>query len=711
MGDFLSRLAGRTLGVESVAQPIIAPLFAAGPTMVRSEPALEVLDVVDEVQAPVSQQRRRTTPTPAEPPAPPTTSTNLPQLPATPLRSLSNIPEPKHSHPEALPQGVTLSPERRQFPLPPAPNNEMVTATSFSHETNENSANPGENPSYSRELGRIDNTGREDNIDREDNVLGVNETRQSSSDHPSEQVLEVHHPDRPEPVYEQTSEVRHSDMPVPQEIYTDVQSLNKPLVNMPLTRRQEATSGVSSAGTDSINVASIQEVTVETRRVAGGDINSLPVKSEGNVGAARSAHQFIAPQEDSTQDITIETGVVETGDINTSPIKARKVEETGQTSSSSAQAGADKYAPLLKPQVHMEVAGHVAPELVEHTGVEVEHADAEHGYVEVARSAHQFIAPADSQRVSPHPRIVSTEPQQAHISPQPQGDRVAMQQELPLVKSANPHLVSNNSYTLFTEAEQVHTTSQERKDTATGQQDALLAKPTDPHLVSNNASHIGFTEAPQRHTTSQEQRDTVAVQQDIPLVKPVNSHHMSTSPDTAFTRSPQVHVTSQEGRHLLVAQQDVLGANPEGQQDVSVVNMEMRQQSGQERGSSIQQELLVPLRQPGFVVPVFQERKPRQQGNGMTIEVQSGDEMSGTVGEREHRTVAQQSKEQVSSQQHKEVQRAETAVAPPTIHVTIGRIDVRAVPAPAPAPRGQANKSGPTLSLQDYLKQNKRGGS
>lgn len=47
--------------------------------------------------------------------------------------------------------------------------------------------------------------------------------------------------------------------------------------------------------------------------------------------------------------------------------------------------------------------------------------------------------------------------------------------------------------------------------------------------------------------------------------------------------------------------------------------------------------------------------------------------------------------------------------APPTIQVTIGRIEVRAAPAP-PAAR-PATPAGPALSLDDYLRQRNRGGS
>ncbi len=46
----------------------------------------------------------------------------------------------------------------------------------------------------------------------------------------------------------------------------------------------------------------------------------------------------------------------------------------------------------------------------------------------------------------------------------------------------------------------------------------------------------------------------------------------------------------------------------------------------------------------------------------------------------------------------------------PTIHVTIGRIDVRAITPPsAPPTRPKPTRSGPTLSLEDYTRQNRGG--
>jgi hypothetical protein len=47
---------------------------------------------------------------------------------------------------------------------------------------------------------------------------------------------------------------------------------------------------------------------------------------------------------------------------------------------------------------------------------------------------------------------------------------------------------------------------------------------------------------------------------------------------------------------------------------------------------------------------------------------------------------------------------------PPAIHVTIGRVEVRAVMAPGPPPKA-ATPPGPKISLEEYLKQRNGGRS
>jgi hypothetical protein len=52
---------------------------------------------------------------------------------------------------------------------------------------------------------------------------------------------------------------------------------------------------------------------------------------------------------------------------------------------------------------------------------------------------------------------------------------------------------------------------------------------------------------------------------------------------------------------------------------------------------------------------------------------------------------------------------ASAANEPPIVRVTIGRIEVRAEPAPAPAPRKISSRSEPKLTLDAYLKSRKEG--
>jgi hypothetical protein len=51
----------------------------------------------------------------------------------------------------------------------------------------------------------------------------------------------------------------------------------------------------------------------------------------------------------------------------------------------------------------------------------------------------------------------------------------------------------------------------------------------------------------------------------------------------------------------------------------------------------------------------------------------------------------------------------EPRVQAPIVRVTIGRIDVRAAPTPAPSPRKPVGQVGPTLTLDAYLKERKEG--
>ena len=95
MTDFLQRLAERTLGLTPVAQPIIAPMFAPGPTIPDSTPA--TLEVDEFVESSPARSRGQGTIRPASP-APVTNRTQQPTLP------------PVNQHAAATNTMISLSP-------------------------------------------------------------------------------------------------------------------------------------------------------------------------------------------------------------------------------------------------------------------------------------------------------------------------------------------------------------------------------------------------------------------------------------------------------------------------------------------------------------------------------------------------------------------------------------------------------------------------
>jgi hypothetical protein len=96
MTDFLQRLAERTLGLTPVAQPIIAPMFAPGPTIPDSTPAALEVDEFVESQ-PSTRSRGRGTIRPASP-SPVTNKTQQPIVP------------PVNQHAAATNTTISLSP-------------------------------------------------------------------------------------------------------------------------------------------------------------------------------------------------------------------------------------------------------------------------------------------------------------------------------------------------------------------------------------------------------------------------------------------------------------------------------------------------------------------------------------------------------------------------------------------------------------------------
>ncbi len=116
---------------------------------------------------------------------------------------------------------------------------------------------------------------------------------------------------------------------------------------------------------------------------------------------------------------------------------------------------------------------------------------------------------------------------------------------------------------------------------------------------------------------------------------------------------------------------------------------------------------LMPEQQP-LLVPAVQQQEVsvRQQAEPLFT-----DECSSNPGaHRRQLPTSLPQNQQVTTSQRTAASTTEAASATPTIRVTIGRIDVRAVTPPAPAPRPKPIRAGPTLSLDDYTRQRKGGG-
>ncbi len=110
----------------------------------------------------------------------------------------------------------------------------------------------------------------------------------------------------------------------------------------------------------------------------------------------------------------------------------------------------------------------------------------------------------------------------------------------------------------------------------------------------------------------------------------------------------------------------------------------------------------------GMLVPAVQQQEVsvRQQAEPLFT-----DECSSNPGaHRRQLPTSLPQNQQVTTSQRTAASTTEAASATPTIRVTIGRIDVRAVTPPAPAPRPKPIRAGPTLSLDDYTRQRKGGG-
>jgi len=116
---------------------------------------------------------------------------------------------------------------------------------------------------------------------------------------------------------------------------------------------------------------------------------------------------------------------------------------------------------------------------------------------------------------------------------------------------------------------------------------------------------------------------------------------------------------------------------------------------------------LMPEQQP-LLVPAVQQQEISvlQQTEPLFT-----DERSGNSGARRLQLpVSLPQSQRVTTSERSSAPTTEATSSAPTIHVIIGRIDVRAVTPPAPASRPKPIRAGPTLSLDDYTRQRKGGG-
>jgi hypothetical protein len=129
------------------------------------------------------------------------------------------------------------------------------------------------------------------------------------------------------------------------------------------------------------------------------------------------------------------------------------------------------------------------------------------------------------------------------------------------------------------------------------------------------------------------------------------------------------------------------------------------QQQQQDNLLPERQILLVPEVQVVSGVKQQQETSSRQQAGLAPTNEQSGNPADQ---QRQLQPSLLQNR-QVATSQHLSAPVSEAASSTPTIRVTIGRIDVRAITPPAPPPRPKQARPGPTLSLDDYARQRKGG--
>lgn len=114
----------------------------------------------------------------------------------------------------------------------------------------------------------------------------------------------------------------------------------------------------------------------------------------------------------------------------------------------------------------------------------------------------------------------------------------------------------------------------------------------------------------------------------------------------------------------------------------------------------------IPLEQPALTRHTEQEAQQQER----TLLPQTHQPLPNDLSGSPDRKRSQNAASTHTYQTSRNVQALGTVASIPTIHVTIGSIDVRAImPSPPSAPRPQPSKTSSTLSLQDYARQRKGG--
>ncbi len=128
---------------------------------------------------------------------------------------------------------------------------------------------------------------------------------------------------------------------------------------------------------------------------------------------------------------------------------------------------------------------------------------------------------------------------------------------------------------------------------------------------------------------------------------------------------------------------------------------------GKKQFAGKEQQLLVPKKKKAH--EMTESRLGPKETTVERIRFQLIEEKTKQADVTSHRTSMIYPKDQPYQFQNSKKQQEKSASEAPTIRVTIGRIEVRAVTTPQPSRRPVPKKTAPSLSLDDYLKQRSEG--